>query len=338
MVAHTNSKLQEEESKVRFGPTVKRKRMSRPRKKLNCGQGRDFFRLAAAFASVDKHESDFHETSTHAPKETVEDLAYSKYLQTRYQERSTLFTAKPNRTLILDDQSAFMCALIDKWHRALSQKSTAIDALFLDHVGKDGSIECNFLFNDAVSKNGVCFSAREMAVVTAIAEKLLLKGYLHSRKLAHRKHSLRAQDFHQALKAIIEHPAQRHFVLMASVGQGTKLLVERARLFWSHRLQIKSLQIADGAEPSIYYFHAALGANHGRKSRIDFLYWLKIDDEKNIINGDFIKAAQGDDYPCDLFYPLTLLCDPERFRECLATLDPAAKLFVEAARVLLFVH
>lgn len=244
MATVINSKPEREKEQLqsRFSPTVKRKRMTNPRRRLNCGQGRDFFRMCAAFAHPDTKEIELSEKVKTISMESLPDLAYSKYLQARYQERSAMFVAK--------------------------RKST---------------------------------NAHERSFGLSLTQEKVLKTHVKHMSLAPKMNAL---EFHLKLKDLMDEKSPQPFLLVArSHSEEIRFLVETARLFWSHRLQIKSLQASNAAEPSIRYFHAALRSSLGPEQRCDFLYWLKMDEEKMPQGGDFIEIAPAAVFPLKLCFP-----------------------------------
>lgn len=323
MVAYSSSKpkLEADDVETRLGPSIKRKPMSRPRKRLNCGQGRDFFRLAAAFACAEKRESDFGEPIAKAPKDALKELAQSKYLQTHYQERSTLFVAAVDSSG--GEPSNLTYGLVEKWHRISGKRDGAIDMLLESFSANPTQLDAE-VYKTVVAPNGVTLSAREVAFLVAVAEHHMSKAYLCSATPMPAP-VMPAPDFHRLIKSFVEDPRKRAFFCLTHDGE--KILVERARLFWSHRLQIKALQETTTAESSICYFHAALRSQN--KSGFDIVYSLKLNDEKVIIDGDFIKLEESNVSPHEIFFANTLLFEPTRRAICLAALDAPIRLFVE---------
>lgn len=333
MVAQSSSKLglTEDKGLTRFGPSVKRRPMSRPRKRLNCGKGRDFFRLAAEFANAEKRNSDFDRHVVKVPSETLIDLASSPYLQAQYQERGALFVGLT--ALSANESTKCGSGIFDKWLRAVGRQEPTIEALLAHHNETERHVYAS-LCHEPVVKNGVHFSARESSYLLMTAVRELVRVFL-STKDALTVSPLSAIDFHRRLTISLAEDKQRSFFMVAHGNDAKKFLVDRARLFWSHRLREKALQASNSAEPSICYFHAALRSGTG--PGIDILYWLKLNDEKEALAGDFISIGNEAITPYDLFLPETLLFDAERRTTCLAALDPPTRLFI-ADIAQLFVH
>jgi hypothetical protein len=333
MAAHLSYKMKTERERsveTRLGASVKRKRMSRPRKRISCAEGRDFFRLAAAFANADRRESDFASLAKAAPRDALAELASSKLLQARYQERSHLFVGTSSLSLS-SELSSLSDRVWQKWQQAHGVGAPEVNRLLLQMPSEDEP-ERPWLKNGLI-KNGVRFSARESAYLVALAENLLVDAYLAKHSLI-APPCLTAPAFHRLFTKCIEQKLRSFICVATTVNAEEKMSVERARLFWSHRLRTKAWQATNGAESSICYFHAALRSKTA-PFEVDFLYWLKLDDEKVILDGDFISLADSSVCPIDLFFAEMLLFETERFNTCLAALDLLSKLFVLEVKSLL---
>jgi hypothetical protein len=304
--------------------------MTKPRRRLSCGQGRDFFRLAAAFAHADTIENPPTKSEIAPPKD---DLFYSKYLQARYQGRSAILMEKTDNLVVVDDKARFIHGVMEKWLRSFGKLDSRVETHFLKQVDVSRWLKRGLAPNESLSGNGVSFTSREMCLLLSIAEDILTCAYLsaHKRKMPGPDPCLSALDFHRAFLAFIEDNNPRPFFVVAQNNQQeVRFLVETARLFWSHRLQTKSLQASNSAEPSICYFHAALRSN--LKGRIDYLYWLRLDEEKVAKEGDFIEINDHALYPKDLFFPQGLLFNPSLLKECQDAMDLETRDFIDAVR------
>ncbi len=329
MTAHTSSRtnLPRENFETRFGPAAKKSRVSRPRKRLSCGQGRDFFRMAASFADADRRDSDFTEQARQVSHDVLNELAISKLLQSRYQERSALFVTK--KELIpppIFPPSSFGYTVLAKWQRAGGVHGDSIDTHFFDDALDQNLPHPSIKHSHA--KNGIEFSMRECSFLLRMAEGLVVKEYLARAKCT-LAINMSATDFHRRFRKCMDFLKPRPFICTAMSGAGEqRLLVERARLFWSHRLHNKAMQATNTAEPSICYFHAALRSNVEPYS-FDVLYWLKLDEEKVALDGDFINLTANTVSVSDLFFVDALVFDPTLRNACLASVNSPAKLFIE---------
>lgn len=327
MAATLGSKIlvQQGDAEASLRPSVKRKAMSRPRKRISCGQGRDFFRLAASFANADEREADFSEKTKAAPKDVLAELAASKFLQAHYQERSPLFALKisPSSKLSLVSGRD----ILEKWQRAGGVVDRAIETVFLSTHDCE-TAAAQEIVKEGFVRNGVSFSAREIAFLVAIAEKTVINEYVANTKVSP-PNKLSATDFHRRFSKCLAQKSPSAFICEASSAQPAKKMhVERARLFWSHRLQTKAWQANNAAEAAICYFHAALRSDN-MPYAFDFVYWLRLDQEKVALDGGFIHLETTNETPANLILPKDLLIDAEHRKACLASANAPTKLFVE---------
>jgi len=115
---------------------------------------------------------------------------------------------------------------------------------------------------------------------------------------------LKAVCFHHELTTMAQRKGQRPFWFSGSIDN-TKVekLISRLNLYSANRLNKKSWQIDNGAMPGIRYYHAALFAESS-STPLDVLYWLKFDENHQIIAGEFIHRA----------LPTCLLCPLDDLR------------------------
>jgi hypothetical protein len=123
------------------------------------------------------------------------------------------------------------------------------------------------------------------------------KALSQKKKLDHES----AISFHQKLQSLSTEKSR--WPLMILLTQSSSwFLADHARIFCSLRLKKKSLQIKNGADPKIRYFHALI-QDTKKKKNIDILYWLQFDGP-NPIDGNFITGFK---IPKILLAPTELL-------------------------------
>lgn len=130
-----------------------------------------------------------------------------------------------------------------------------------------------------------------VAPLEALAEKTSLdlnQAMKKSRGLKPDWAPVTALGFHQKLKKLASDQGSWPLMILLENSQNW-YLADRARVFCSLRLNKKSLQIKNGADPKVRYYHAALRDTKKPKKAVDVLYWLQFDEEQNPIDGGFIK-------------------------------------------------
>lgn len=109
-------------------------------------------------------------------------------------------------------------------------------------------------------------------------------------------------EFHASFTALLNSDNGKPFLFMGTIlGVPQNILIDSARHFWSHRLNIKSMQTMTGASPSVRYFHAALRSSEEPTEKIDIFYWLKFDDQQQPLHGEFIDPLHQGIVPQNLF-------------------------------------
>lgn len=103
-------------------------------------------------------------------------------------------------------------------------------------------------------------------------------------------------DFHSSLNHLIQHETWPLMMVAKKDGGEEVFLVHKARLFFAHRMHLKSMQIKGGASPLIRYFHAVFYEHESLKA-IDVFYWLKFDGENQPKMGDFITNDREGYWP-----------------------------------------
>lgn len=106
-----------------------------------------------------------------------------------------------------------------------------------------------------------------------------------------RNKKMPALDFHNWLLSEIKRNDPEPILIIGEKAKHEAIfLADQFRLFWSHRMHLKSLQVAFGAKPSIRYFHAIFRASRRPDDRISVLYWLKLTADNEPEHGEYIDA------------------------------------------------
>lgn len=291
--------------------TLKRPRNTKSRDQLNRLFSNDFFKMAALIANPEtKAESGFN-------------LHKSNYLEALSQEKSDVLVVIQAETMSIDEKKSLAKIILDKWTNLFGQIDPALKQLFLKYSRVISSTALRYRAHNGVTKNDVSFSPKELQMIMSIAENLLCQAWISNQPQT--KMAMSATSFHAAFLTILKERSSCPYIVHTSSMVNE---IRRARLFWSHRLKIKSWQASIGADPSVRYFHAACENVH--EQALDFLYWLKLDEQRRPIDGAIIYATPRTLAPQGFFigedlYNLKLLQDRA------AILDVWQHRFISAA-------
>jgi|GEM_PF-6164689 len=290
---------------------------------------RDFYRLAALLANPDL--DDLVESLSVSLPVNHADLSVSRWLESSYQEKSPIFLAQGQRFLPRTFHKHEMAELAKKW------RPMGAGDLRLSNFSRDLG-DPFYLFDQPqrmITKNGVTFSLDEQAVLLS----MITKRAMHDAMALHKKTTSSATfdviEFHLRISELL-HKNQRHPFLILGTAKAldVKILVDRARLFWSHRMALKSRQAKGGAEPQIRYFHAELHSGERPHENKSVLYWLSFDEDNRPICGKFLEDVDNSFLPHDVLCPhlmLKKLCDlNESSGLRLGFLHQAVKMYLES--------
>jgi hypothetical protein len=100
----------------------------------------------------------------------------------------------------------------------------------------------------------------------------------------HYSEPLSAASWHQALQ---KGTAGEATILIIGKDQGgwCQLCAQQILVFYAYRLRNKSWQVKADVDPTIRYFHAVIKE---RKKTHNLLYWLRVDEANNPVNGEFL--------------------------------------------------
>jgi hypothetical protein len=328
--------LEPHETKITRNNSIDRVRRKHKEHK-NCERERSFYRLAAAIANPVKDEmSEVNGSLLHYPQE----FNSSCYLESSYQERSPVFIAK--RLRWQPAEAGLIESVIRKWRAATGDD----DVLLKDHLFRDWDNGVPFFEQPqkTIVKNGVSFSSGELSTLLLMLSheliQMLSEYFTHS--AYHLDSPMRVLDFHCALFERIHEKHKGPLVLLgAKKGINFLMVCDRVRLFWSHRMHLKSRQTRGGAEPLIRYFHAAFRLSEYNDHKIDILYWLGFDHEQKPRSGEFINAIDTIFSPQILMSARTLIEHVSASEEKLIRLSPkkcsllqeVLKMYLEATTI-----
>lgn len=313
MVTYSSSESNSYASRPRErpGPALKLGPKSKTKKRKDNDNARSFYRLVANLANPDAGKGLPKNLGGSTP-DLEQDLSSSWFLESGCQEKSAHFVALGTRWQAVEVNDAIVRIVLDKL-----KKATGVEVKKSQYL-RSLSEEDGFSFFERplkpVSRNGFLFSERELGALFSIISGELIRlledlGYGHMRGTSP---VMKALDFHKTLAKLINENHRRPFVIFSKIGGNEhRLLVDRARLFWSHRLQMKSWQHSNGAEPLIRYFHAVLRSSAHPHEQLDILYWLKFDEGQRPLLGDYIDRFAPMRVAPE---PLRLFC-PRRFIE-----------------------
>ena len=269
---------------------------------------RDFYRLAALLAKPDL--DDVKETIFDAlGLNNEKDFCASRFLESSYQEKTSLYVAQGLRFQPLVVHDRLVNAVVKKWFKAFNNSTSFPLHKNLHDTNPD---DCFYLFNrpekDAAI-NGVLFSATEQSVLLTLMADEMRQVLIERGKISSNSPAISALSFHQCLIDLLQRK-ERFPLLLQGVkdGQNTLLLADRVRLFWSHRMHLKSRQTQGGAEPSIRYFHAVFHSSERPRDNVSVLYWLHCKDDLGPTFGEFIENVEQGILPADVFCPRTEIC------------------------------
>lgn len=257
---------------------------ARTKKRLKGERARDFYRMAASLATFDiEEEAEKEKFSEDMPH----DLALSNLLDSSHQEKSPVFIAEPNSPPVSLNASSIQ-ALISKM-----QDAFAIDASSIEPIIKRKTSLTLGNLKSGVMRNNVYFSPREITMLMTMMGENIVNTLLRCHSSYERASfdPLSAADFHGLYGDVIT-GEDRFILCFLANGNQQHFLADRARLFSSHRMRLKSLQQNSGTDPYTNYFHAALRSAN-TDDKFDITYWLKFDDERHVREGGFIDLPHN---------------------------------------------
>jgi len=242
---------------------------------------RSFYHLAAALAHC---ESD--------------SLACSQLLESDYQDCLLSFNALGQR---LDTRKA-KTHMINALNKLLVlQKNTSLAHLTLKPPSYIKYLSLLEQPEHAIIHAGVSFTPPEVASLLLWASGPWQEAFKKSLAQKHLRGPQNTSEFHHDLTTMAQRAGQRPFWFCGQIdNRPVDMLILKVNLYSANRLNKKSWQVDNGAQPGIRYYHAALHSE-SHVEPLDVLYWLKFDESHQIIAGEFIHRA----VPKKLLCPLT---------------------------------
>ncbi|MCA9508770.1 MAG: hypothetical protein KC505_10160 [Myxococcales bacterium] len=102
--------------------------------------------------------------------------------------------------------------------------------------------------------------------------------------------NLSARDLHNYIFTHFKENPAKQFIIPTQAGK--KMIVDKGYLFCANRLKNKSWQSKPGIEVGLKYFHAQLFSSRSTKNEINFIYWIKFDDQEQITHGDIVRIKK----------------------------------------------
>jgi hypothetical protein len=262
-------------------------RERKARTKLNNVQSRDFFRMCAAIANKDMDQDKRH--ANESSNQVKKDLVVSDFLDATYQEKSPIFIAEKSQFPMKRPTDLEINTALKKWASATSPLTQQ-----LNNQANIDLLDATYFPapKKAVVFHGTCFSKEDISILLLVMAKPLLRVLPISTSAA-----LNALDFHNCFKHIMDEQCNWPLVFWTETNA---IAIHQARLFWSHRLRMKSRQEKGGAQPLVRYFHAALRTHELVEQNIDILYWLRFTVENYPETGDFIDSSDKSTHPFGL--------------------------------------
>lgn len=248
---------------------------------------RSFFEMAASIA-----QQGVESLENKGAALTEDFMLRSSTLEQDYQDCLFTFVARGKRMHVSNINSVAMAMALNKYSQgrifneaeALLTINSATFARDLAVVVKKATQFFDWP-DHAVTREEHSYSADEiMALFLWIAREAIiaLKRPLVS--------AITAPLFHEQLTKMVHEKNRRPFIFASTNVSNTQdILVDQASLFSANRLKRKSQQNSMGASHGIRYYHAVLSANSLAPVKIDIVYWLKFDENHNILQGDFIS-------------------------------------------------
>lgn len=286
------------ESSATTVSVVTQKIVRKTKKLRQLSKSEDFYRLAALLANPDINNSE--EICQQKMFESGDQpLESSQFLEMSFQEKSPLYLADHLKAADPTLRNNHLLLLAEKWAKAFFCEPPSMGIDTLDHSVVD---DVSQLFNAnsyMVIDNAIKFSPREQALLLAMSS------------LAHLTENERTPmspvEFHRVMSRYFS--ALHHSPLLL-VGQEndtrTALVFDKARLFSSHRMSLKSLQKTLGADPTIRYFHVAFLNTASGKSA-DVVYWLAFDENHEAHYGQFVEGLNDNFFPNSLWSSVKLI-------------------------------
>jgi hypothetical protein len=303
---HAGSVLTKEDRKAHIYSTIGHK--NKEKRRLATRNKRDFYKLAAALANPHIANDISSQEQDKISKKKTDEFFYSRLLDSGFQEKSHIFLAPYKNWCSLVQKKSLLVLTLKKWHSVASDNRLNITKFLPDQ--KNSINYCSLLFEQPkknIIKNGIKFTIDEIKVLLSFIAKEVYTWMVSG---IGEMLSYNAIDFHQKFISMINTSETGPFLSCGQMHGSTKLLlINKARLFWSYRLNMKSLQKISGADPAIRYFHAIIlpCAPQQHREKIDILYWLIFDEEQKTLKGDFILPIPNTFIPSRFFYPRTFI-------------------------------
>lgn len=252
---------------------------------------RNFFEMAATIA-----QQGVDSTKSQKAVLTEDFMLRSGLLERDYQDCLFAFVARGCRMPMRNINSLAMATALNKFSQGrILNESEALLALNSATFKRDLAEVVNkamLLFDwpdQAVTREDRLYNPDEvMAIFLWIARHALL-AFANPPKA-----NMAAPLFHAQLTKMAHEKSRRPFIFAGTLGvDSVEILVDQASLFSANRLKRKSQQNNMGAEPGMRYYHAALSANALSPAKIDIVYWLKFDENHDVLKGEFINLGNG---------------------------------------------